>query len=100
MPAIRYRDAASSWSPVRSATPNRRRPPPPRPPTPGISGWGDGAVQARENLFPKLHETQFALDQIGHHHHQAFAVRERAEIGRTLEPGRQLLHSHGLSLIH
>jgi len=35
MPVIRYRGAAFSWSPARSATPNRRRPPLPRPPTPG-----------------------------------------------------------------
>ena len=41
MPVTRCRDAALSWSPVRSATPNRKRPPPPRPPTPGISGWAD-----------------------------------------------------------
>jgi hypothetical protein len=37
-----------------------------------------------QNLFPKLGEAQFAFDQIGHHHHPAFAVWECAEIGRTL----------------
>jgi acyl-coenzyme A synthetase/AMP-(fatty) acid ligase/thioesterase domain-containing protein len=46
MPVIRYRGAELRLSPAPSATPNRRRPPLPRPPTRGISGWVDKILTA------------------------------------------------------